>query len=99
MQVDSSVLELISEISRKVDAAHSDILRSNAAAAAEQQDDSANALKAKVQASVADLQKGLLERETEVPCPITDSVRHAVSLVIPVVRDRLKRLPESSYHR
>ena len=62
------MLELISEISRTVDAAHSDILRTNAAAVADLVDEGASSeLRAKVLASVGDLQKGLLERETEVP--------------------------------
>ena len=67
LQVDSGALQLISEISRKVDGEHSDILRANAAAVADWVDATeASELKAKVLASVADLQKGLLERDTEV---------------------------------
>ncbi len=65
--MDSGALHLISEISRKVDGEHSDILRANAAAVADWVDATeASELKAKVLASAADLQKGLLERDTEV---------------------------------
>ena len=65
--MDTGALHLISEISRKVDGEHSDILRANAAAVADWVDATeASELKAKVLASVADLQKGLLERDTEV---------------------------------
>jgi len=61
------VLQLISEISRKVDSEHSDTLRASAAAVADWFDATEGSeLKAKVLASVADLQKGLLERDTEV---------------------------------
>ena len=61
------MLQLISEISRKVDSEHSDTLRASAAAVADWFDATEGSeLKAKVLASVADLQKGLLERDTEV---------------------------------
>ena len=50
-----------------MDGEHSDILRANAAAVADWVDATEGSeLKAKVLASVADLQKGLLERDTEV---------------------------------
>ncbi len=66
-QADSGVLQLISEISRKVDSQHSDTLRASAAVVADWFDATEGSeLKAKVLASVADLQKGLLERDTEV---------------------------------
>ena len=72
------MLELISEISRTVDTAHSDILRTNAAAVADLTDEGADSeLKAKVLVSVGDLQKGLLERETEV-------ILHSPRLITPL---------------
>ena len=73
------MLQLISEISRKVDTAHSDTLRASAAAVADWFDETEGSeLKAKVLASVADLQKGLLERDTEV---IAQALRLAALLL------------------
>ncbi|PRW59240.1 ATPase associated with various cellular activities AAA_5 [Chlorella sorokiniana] len=63
---DTASIELISEITGGVDAAHTAALQRNAAAAAEGMAGSASELKQKVRASILDLQNGLLERETEV---------------------------------
>lgn len=64
---DSATIQLISDITRGVDEALGAALQRNAAAALEGLlSGGANELKQKVQASVLDLQSGLLERETEV---------------------------------
>lgn len=64
---DTAAIEIISEITRGVDELHAETLKRNAAAALEGLLEGAgNELKQKVQASILDLQSGLLERETEV---------------------------------
>lgn len=63
--VDTATLQLISDITREVDEQHAATLKRNAdEMAGPVEPDSA--LRAKVKASVLDLQNGLLERETEV---------------------------------
>lgn len=66
---DSATIEQISAITGAVDAAHATALQRSAAAALEGlAGGSTSELKQKVQASILDLQAGLLERETEVRC-------------------------------
>ena len=67
-QVDSSTLQLISDLTAKVDQDHAAILAENARDLEGVVDTSSEGLKAKVQQSIHKLQKGLLERETEVCC-------------------------------
>ena len=64
---DSATIEQISALTGAVDAAHAAALQRSAAAALEGlAGGAASELKQKVQASILDLQAGLLERETEV---------------------------------
>ena len=64
---DTEAIQLISDITRAVDEVHAAALQRNAAAALEGLlAGSTSELKQKVQASILDLQSGLLERETEV---------------------------------
>lgn len=65
-QVDNSVLQLISDLTNKVDTEHAAILAENARGLEGVVDTSSEGLKQKVQQSIQKLQKGLLERETEV---------------------------------
>ena len=66
-QVDSSTLQLISDLTNKVDKEHASILAENAQGLEGIVEDAASdSLKGKVQQSIQKLQKGLLERETEV---------------------------------
>ena len=65
-QVDNSVLQLISDLTNKVDREHAAILAENAQGLEGMVDTSSEGLKQKVQQSIQKLQKGLLERETEV---------------------------------
>ena len=66
-QVDSSTLQLISDLTNKVDKEHAAILAENSQGLEGIIDDaSPDSLKVKVQQSIQKLQKGLLERETEV---------------------------------
>ncbi len=65
-QVDNSVLQLISDLTNKVDTEHAAILAENARGLEGMVDTSSEGLKQKVQQSIQKLQKGLLERETEV---------------------------------
>ena len=64
---DTEAIQLISDITRAVDEVHAAARQRNAAAALEGLlAGSTSELKQKVQASILDLQSGLLERETEV---------------------------------
>ena len=66
-QVDSSTLQLISDLTNKVDQEHAAILAENSQALEGiVEDAAADSLKGKVEQSIQKLQKGLLERETEV---------------------------------
>lgn len=65
-EADQSVLERISEISRAVDARHASVLEAHSAAGDLLVEDPLNDMQSKVRAAVSILQKGLLERETEV---------------------------------
>ncbi len=65
-KVDNSVLQLISDLTNKVDTEHAAILAENARGLEGIVDTSSEGLKQKVQQSIQKLQKGLLERETEV---------------------------------
>ena len=66
-QVDSSTLQLISDLTNKVDQEHAAILAENSQALEGiVEDAAADSLKRKVEQSIQKLQKGLLERETEV---------------------------------
>lgn len=65
-KVDNSVLQLISDLTNKVDTEHAAILAENARGLEGMVDTSSEGLKQKVQQSIQKLQKGLLERETEV---------------------------------
>ena len=65
-QVDGSVLQLISDLTNKVDKEHAAILAENAQGLEGVVDTSSEGLKEEVQQSIQKLQKGLLERETEV---------------------------------
>ena len=66
-QVDSSTLQLISDLTNKVDKEHAAILAENSQGLEGIVEDAASdSLKGKVQQSIQKLQKGLLERETEV---------------------------------
>lgn len=66
-QVDSSTLQLISDLTNKVDQEHAAILSENSQGIEGVVEDAApDSLKAKVEQSIKKLQKGLLERETEV---------------------------------
>lgn len=68
-QVDSSTLQLISDLTNKVDQEHAAILAENSQALEGIMEDAApDSLKRKVEQSIQKLQKGLLERETEVHC-------------------------------
>ena len=60
------ILQLISDITRQVDETHAAALSRNAAALEGLLPVGASELKQRVQASILDLQSGLLERETEV---------------------------------
>lgn len=66
-QVDSSVLQLISDLTNKVDQEHAAILAENEPTLEGIADEVSEGLKLKVEQSIQKLQKGLLERETEVP--------------------------------
>lgn len=66
-QVDSSVLQLISDLTNKVDQEHAAILSENEPRPEGMADEPAEGLRLKVEHSIQKLQKGLLERETEVP--------------------------------
>ena len=66
-QVDSSVLQLISDLTNKVDQEHAAILAENEPTLEGIADEASEGLKLKVEQSIQKLQKGLLERETEVP--------------------------------
>jgi hypothetical protein len=73
-QADQSILTRISDISRSVDAAHSQILQDHAASGDSLLEDPINDMQDKVLTAVNIVAKGLLERETEVrhamqPCP------------------------------
>lgn len=65
-KVDNSTLQLISDLTNKVDQEHAAILAENAQGLEGVVDTSSDGLKQKVQQSIQKLQKGLLERETEV---------------------------------
>ena len=66
-QVDSSTLQLISDLTNKVDQEHAAILAENSQVLEGIVEDAApDSLKRKVEQSIRKLQKGLLERETEV---------------------------------
>lgn len=65
-QVDSSVLQLISDLTNKVEREHAAILAENEPNLEGMTEEDAEGLKQKVQQSIQKLQKGLLERETEV---------------------------------
>ena len=65
-QADSSILTRISEISKSVDAAHAELMTSHANSGESLLEDPINDLQGKVFRAVDVLQKGLLERETEV---------------------------------
>lgn len=66
-QVDSSTLQLISDLTNKVDKEHAAILADNSQAMEGiVEDAAADSLKGKVEQSIQKLAKGLLERETEV---------------------------------
>ena len=67
-QLNTSALELISEITRKVDEQHAATLERNRAVLEDlvSGGDASQALKQKVVATIQDLKQGLLERETEV---------------------------------
>ena len=66
-QVDSSTLQLISDLTNKVDKEHATILADNSQAMEGiVEDAAADSLKGKVEQSIQKLAKGLLERETEV---------------------------------
>ena len=65
-QADSSILTRISEISKSVDAAHAELMTGHANAGESLLEDPINDLQGKVFRAVDVLQKGLLERETEV---------------------------------
>lgn len=65
-KVDNSTLQLISDLTNKVDTEHAAILAENAQNLEGLVDTSSEGLKQKVQQSIQKLQKGLLERETEV---------------------------------
>lgn len=65
-QADQSILERISDISRAVDARHASVLEAHSAAGDLLVEEPLNDMQSKVRAAVAILQKGLLERETEV---------------------------------
>lgn len=65
-EADQSVLERISEISRAVDARHASVLEAHSASGDLLVEDPLNDMQSKVRAAVGILQKGLLERETEV---------------------------------
>lgn len=71
MQADQSILTRISDISRSVDAAHSQILQDHTASGDSLLEDPINDMQDKVLTAVNIVAKGLLERETEVrhPCP------------------------------
>ena len=66
-QVDSSVLQLISDLTNKVDQEHAAILSENEPRPEGMADEPSEGLRLKVEQSIQKLQKGLLERETEVP--------------------------------
>ena len=66
-QTDSATLQLISEITSRVDESHDSILEQGARSSEGYVDPGAdNELKAKVYGSISQLSQGLLERETEV---------------------------------
>lgn len=66
-QLSTATLELISEITRKVDEEHAaTIERNRAALESLVEQDAASELKQKILATVQDLKEGLLEREVEV---------------------------------
>lgn len=65
-QVDNSVLQLISDLTNKVDQEHAAILAENEPNLEGMAEDAAEGLRLKVEQSIQKLQKGLLERETEV---------------------------------
>jgi hypothetical protein len=73
---DTATIETIADITRAVDDAHAAALKRNGAHALEGLlSGGANELKQRVQASVLDLQSGLLERETEVGVVVLGGLR------------------------
>ena len=66
LQADQSILTRISDISRSVDSAHSQLMQDHACAGDSLLEDPINDMQDKVYAAVNILAKGLLERETEV---------------------------------
>jgi hypothetical protein len=78
-QADQSILTRISDISRSVDAAHSQILQDHAASGDSLLEDPINDMQGKVLTAVNIVAKGLLERETEVRHtlqPFFDALTH-----------------------
>lgn len=71
-QTDSGTLQLISEITSRVDEAHNDLLESSSRSDGYVDPGADSELKSKVYKSIESLSQGLLERETEVslisPC-------------------------------
>ena len=65
-QTDSSTLQLISEITSRVDEAHNSLLERSSRADGYADPGADNELKSKVYKSIESLSEGLLERETEV---------------------------------
>ena len=67
--MDSSVLQLISDLTNKVDRERAAVLAENAQNLEGMADAGLEGLKLKVEQSIQKLSKGLLERETEVQAP------------------------------
>lgn len=65
-QTDSSTLQLISEITSRVDEAHNDLLEGSSRSDGYVDPGAESELKSKVYKSIESLSEGLLERETEV---------------------------------
>lgn len=65
-QTDSGTLQLISEITSRVDEAHNDLLQSSSRSDGYVDPGAESELKSKVYKSIESLSQGLLERETEV---------------------------------
>lgn len=64
---DAATIQLIADVSKRVDDIHASILQRNAGEATQvETSDGSNPLRRRVRASIVDLQHGLLERETEV---------------------------------
>ena len=96
-KVDNSVLQLISDLTNKVDTEHAAILAENARGLEGMVDTSSEGLKQKVQQSIQKLQKGLLERETEVRMHVP-IVRVKISMASTLQNDLLQFTNITAWH-